>query len=115
MSETIRAFIAIELSQEIKDALESIEDSLRTKVSGVKWVRPENIHLTLKFLRHIKVDTLESVKILLNETAENTKPFNIRLSSPGAFPSIGSPRVIWVGIDEGDKESIDLAGRIEEK
>lgn len=115
MSKTVRTFIAIELSQEIKDALEYIENNLRTKISGVKWVRPENIHLTLKFLGHVRIDTLESVKIVLTETAKNAKPFTIRLSSPGAFPSVNGPRVIWIGIDKGNKESVDMANFIEEK
>ena len=115
MNETIRCFIAIELSPEIRDTLREIQSDLKKSVVGVKWVKPENIHLTLKFLGHINPSTVEEVKSALTEIASHVKPFTIRLSSPGAFPSLGSPRVIWVGIDKGDKESIDLAGRIEEK
>lgn len=116
MSETIRCFIAIELSPEIKAALQKIEDELRPNISGVKWVKPENIHLTLKFLGHIKPDTLESIKTTLRDVVSGTKPFAIRLSSASAFPSsFGSPRAIWIGVDRGDKESADLSDRIEEK
>src|SRR3990167_7452736 len=115
MSDAIRAFIAIELSQELKDALEYIEDSLRPKISGAKWVKPDNIHLTLKFLGHINTDTIESIKSILEEIAKNRTPFTIRLSSPGAFPTIERPRVIWVGIDKGSGESIELANLIDEK
>lgn len=115
MTETIRCFIAIELSPEIKSALLKIEDDLKPKLPGVKWVHPENIHLTLKFLGHIRSDMLERIKIIANETAYSTRPFAIRLSSAGTFPSIASPRVIWVGIDNGNKESAILAGCIEEK
>ncbi len=115
MSETVRAFIAIELSREIKDALERIEDTLRIKVPDVKWVRPENIHLTLKFLGHIKPDTVNLIKIILEDIAKNTKSFPVRLSLPGAFPSAARPRVIWVGIDKGMEESIALASAIEDR
>ncbi len=115
MSENIRCFIAIELSPEIKTALQKIEDELKSKVPSVKWVKPDNIHLTLKFLGHIDTDAVESVKAALGAIAQNAKPFVIRLSSPGAFPTPERPRVIWVGIDKGDKESIDLANSIEEK
>ena len=115
MSETIRTFIAIELSDEIIATLADIEEQLRHKIPGAKWVNPENIHLTLKFLGHIIPSAVEDIKSDLNKIASQTKPFQIRLSSPGAFPSLGSPRVIWMGIDKGDKESVDLAGRIEEK
>lgn len=115
MSDVIRCFIAIELSLEIKIALQKIKDELMPKIPNVKWTQPDNIHLTLKFLGHISVNTVESVKTILEDLAKNTKPFTIRLSSPGAFPSFGSPRVIWAGIDKGNEESINLAGCIEEK
>jgi 2'-5' RNA ligase len=115
MSETIRCFIAIELSQEIKDALSEIQGNLRKNVSDVKWVRPENIHLTLKFLGHISKDTVEEVKSALTQIAANIKPFRLRLSAPGAFPKPERPRVVWVGIDEGNKESLSLANLIEGK
>lgn len=115
MSENIRCFIAIELSGEIRDALAEIEESLKANIPGVKWVRPENMHLTLKFLGHISPSAAEHVKSFLSEIASQVKPFPIRLSAPGVFPSLARPRVIWAGIDKGSKESIDLAERIEEK
>ncbi len=115
MSETIRSFIAIELTAKIKAALQKIEDELKPKVPGVKWVHPENIHLTLKFLGHINTDTLESIKSILAEIAKNTKSFSMRLSSPGAFPTLDRPRVVWVGIDKGGEESVALATAIEDK
>ena len=115
MSETIRSFIAIELSPEIKDALQKIEDELKPKVPDVKWVRPENIHLTLKFLGHISADMIESIKSILVQIAKDAKPFTIRLSSPGAFPTPERPRVVWIGIDKGDEESVTLVNTIEDK
>ncbi|MDD5680433.1 MAG: RNA 2',3'-cyclic phosphodiesterase [Candidatus Omnitrophica bacterium] len=115
MPETIRCFIAIELSQEIKNALSEIQAELKKSVGDVKWVRPENIHLTLKFLGHISPDTVEEVKTALTQIAAKTKPFRIRLSSPGAFPKPERPRVVWIGIDEGNTESVLLANLIEEK
>jgi len=115
MSETIRCFIAIELSQEIRNVLSEIQSELKETVGDVKWVRPENIHLTLKFLGHINQGVVEEVKSALSEIAAKTRPFRIKLSSPGAFPAPERPRVIWVGIDKGDKESIVLAGAIEDR
>lgn len=115
MSETIRCFIAIELIQEIKDALSEAQAELKKTVRDVKWVNPDNIHLTLKFLGHINQDIVEEVKSALTEIAAMAKPFRLRLSSPGAFPTPERPRVIWVGIDDGAKESVSLANSIEEK
>ena len=115
MSEKVRCFIAIELSQEIREALGQIEDELRKTISGVKWVKPDNIHLTLKFLGHIEKETVEQIKEILNQVAAQIKPFKMKLSSPGVFPSPTRPRVIWIGIDEENKESSHLANLIEER
>ncbi len=115
MSEKIRCFIAIELSQEIRQILGQIENELQKTIRGVKWVKPDNIHLTLKFLGHIEKDTVEEIKEILNKIVAATQPFKIRLSQAGAFPSPSRPRVIWIGINEGKNESSDLANLIEDK
>lgn len=137
MSEKIRCFIAIELSQEIRHALEQIENELQKNIhgvnpirsksskttvppsaqtsNGVKWVKPDNIHLTLKFLGHIEKETIEKIKKIMDEIVAGTQPFKIRLSSAGAFPSPGRPRVIWIGIDEGNRACSQLANMIEER
>ena len=112
--ETIRCFIAIELSREIKQALGEIERELQKSISGVKWVDPENIHLTLKFLGNIQKGTVEDIKHILEQAVSGTPPFKIRLSEAGAFPGISRPRVLWVGIDEGKHESAEIAGRIDD-
>ena len=115
MGEKIRCFIAIELSQETKETLRKIENDLQKTIHGVKWVEPNNIHLTLKFLGDIEKETIEKIKEILSQIAKETKPFKIRLSSAGAFPSPSQPRVIWIGIDEGKNESSSLANLIEER
>ncbi len=114
MNEKTRCFIAIELSREIKQALGAIQDELKKTVDGVKWVRPDNIHLTLKFLGHIEKEVVEKTKDILGRAAGRTKPFLMKLSSVGAFPDPSRPRVIWIGIDE-NKELSSLAGLIEEE
>ncbi len=115
MDEKIRCFIAIELSHEITDILSQIQDELKKTVSGVKWVKPGNIHLTLKFIGNIEEKAVEEIKEILNQIAAQTKPFKLKLSSAGAFPNPDRPRVIWIGMDEENKESSHLANLIEEK
>ncbi|MBU4376030.1 MAG: RNA 2',3'-cyclic phosphodiesterase [Candidatus Omnitrophica bacterium] len=115
MSETIRSFIAIELSPEIKAALQQIEDELKPKIFGVKWVKPDNIHLTLKFLGHIDTHAVESVRTVLAAITQSAKPFILGLSSLGAFPTLERPRVIWIGINKGSGESTALANAIDDK
>jgi 2'-5' RNA ligase len=111
----MRCFIAIELSKEVKDVLQCIEDELQSLVRGVRWVPPENIHLTLKFLGSIEAATVEEVKKIADDAVKKFKPFKIRLSSLGAFPNPGRPRVIWVGIDEGTNECVELASMIDDR
>ena len=111
----MRAFIAIELPKEIKEALAKLQELLKKTGADVKWVEPQNIHLTLKFLGEINETQFDKIITALTETAQNFAPFDIRISSLGAFPKIIYPRVIWVGVDKGDNESGKIASWLEEK
>lgn len=108
----MRTFIAIELSQEIRDTLAQIASRLKYAGADVKWVEKDNIHLTLKFLGEISEEKAKLVAARLDTIAKETKPFEISLKDLGAFPKIDSPRVIWVGLDKGAKESTELAKKI---
>jgi 2'-5' RNA ligase len=98
----IRAFIAIDLSEEIQDALEEISALLKGQLGKlpVRWVPVKNIHLTLKFLGDISQANLEMLEGLLNTDVSRCAPFDVSVSKLGAFPSTRRPRVIWVGVDE---------------
>ncbi|MFA4842872.1 MAG: RNA 2',3'-cyclic phosphodiesterase [Candidatus Omnitrophota bacterium] len=110
----MRAFIAIELPQDIKDYLQGIQHQLKDTGADVKWVEPKNIHLTLKFLGEIDDKKLESLTYILQEAVTPKTSFHIRISSLGAFPGLNSMRVIWAGIDKGDKEAKEIATELEE-
>ncbi len=112
--EKIRTFIAIKLTPEILSNISKLQEELKKTSAQVKWVKPENIHLTLKFLGHITPEELEKVKIVTRETMEPFAPFEISVSGLGAFPKIKYPRVIWVGIDKGKEELKRIAFNIEE-
>jgi len=109
----MRTFIAIELPGEIKDHLSCLQEQLKktgadvnprtnfnlaendnTIGAGVKWVKPDNIHLTLKFLGERDEKKIEKISAILEETAKNRNVFEAELSSFGAFPKVDSPRVI---------------------
>lgn len=111
----MRTFIALELPKEIKDSLADIQEQLRASAADVKWVKPENIHLTLKFLGDINEQQLTQIISILEEIGRDKLSFDISLSTLGAFPKITFPRVIWVGIDKGDNETQDIAQVLEEK
>jgi len=106
MMEQIRAFIAIELSDAVKDSLSSIRHMLRpAEHPYVKWVAPEGIHLTLKFLGNIAQDRVPQITEAIAQAAQDVAPFQIQIGRLGAFPNMGRPQVIWVAI-EGEVEGL---------
>lgn len=110
----MRLFIAIEISEEIRNALAQIQAHLKYAGADVKWVEKDNVHLTLKFLGEVSPDKADEIKRILDEIAKETRPFEITVKEIGAFPKIECPRVIWVGFDKGANESKILAERIDE-
>ena len=111
----MRAFIAIELSKEIRENLKCLEDRLSDIIHGIKWIQPDNIHLTLKFLGNIEEVKIPAIKNILDDIAKDNGPFKLRISNLGTFPSPSKPRVIWVGIDSGEKECAKIASDIEDR
>lgn len=110
----MRVFIAIELSDEIKDTLARIQSHLKYAGADIKWVEKNNIHLTLKFLGEIDEKKREKVEAALDEAVKSVRPFEISLKDIGAFPKIEFLRVIWAGLDKGAKESAEAAAKIDE-
>lgn len=113
MGPTIRAFIAIELTAEIKNQLGILIEQLKTSRADVKWVSPTNIHLTLKFLGDVPEKKLPSVHEALAGLLKNHPAFSLSLEHLGAFPTLRHPRIIWVGINKGADESTAIATAID--
>ena len=106
MAETLRAFIAIELPTEVTQHLGNLIQHLRGRgPSGVRWVRPEAIHLTLKFLGSIDVGRVTPILEALERSVQGQLSFRLHLEGAGAFPRLQAPRVLWVGLS-GDVETL---------
>ena len=105
--EEIRSFIAIELPEEAKRGLTKLRNELeRGEHAFVKWVDPEGIHLTLKFLGNITSKRVAEVTESMEGATRGISPFHLEISGLGAFPNLRQPRVLWVGISgELDKLS----------
>jgi len=110
----MRTFIAIELSREIKETLSGIQDELKKAGADVKWVKTDNIHLTLKFLGEVREEKIPKIAQSLKESTNLTAPFDIQLDTAGVFPDLKFPRVVWIGIEEGKEKLIGLANQIED-
>ena len=108
----IRTFIAIHLSQDARRRLaETIRWMVSEVPSGVRWVDPEGIHLTLKFLGDIEPALVEDVLRAMEQAASGTLPFQVHLNGLGVFPNLRRPRVLWAGVG-GD---MDALGALQEK
>ncbi len=113
--EGIRSFIAIEVPQPLLARMGELQRELRRMEAGVNWVRPEGIHLTLKFLGSISAAELEKIAQAIAPVVAAWNPFELRIHGLGCFPSSRNPRVIWVGIDRGGGEASSLQKVIEDK
>jgi 2'-5' RNA ligase len=99
---TLRTFVAVELDEELKGNLAHLQSRLRERVAprSVRWVRPEGIHLTLKFLGDTPLAQIEKVKAALAQAAREVQPFAFTVEGLGCFPNPRRPRVVWVGLHE---------------
>ncbi|GBD11989.1 RNA 2',3'-cyclic phosphodiesterase [bacterium HR23] len=105
MAEALRLFVALELPEAVQQALASTWAPLRQAERGVKWVPPQGIHLTLKFLGEVAEARLPLLEGPLARVAQGSAPLRLRVGQAGAFPSLSAPRVLWAGL-EGDLEPL---------
>lgn len=110
----MRAFIAVELPAHLRRALTLLQRDLAESRADVKWVEEPNLHLTMRFLGEITEEQRQAVEQRLRMAAQTAAPFPSTLSELGAFPSVASPRVVWVGIGEGHDVLRNLAGHVED-
>jgi len=97
--EVIRSFIAIELPAELKADLTGLQDSLKTnRQDWMKWVSPNSIHLTLKFLGDITTDKIAEIIMAMEESSEGIPPFGLEMKGLGIFPNMKRIQVVWVGL-----------------
>ena len=101
----IRTFIALTIPEEVKAVIVSAMSELKAKNHAVRWVKPEGLHITLKFLGDIPEEAVAPLCADLDKTAALCPPLTLRLAGFGAFPNVRRPRVVWVGL-EGDMHEL---------
>lgn len=110
----MRSFIALPLNSQIQTAIDEIQTRLKKTESDVKWVKPEQAHLTLKFLGDVPEKNLEEIKRTVAEVCSQIQTISSSLTQLGAFPKPDYARVIWAGIDDPEQKIAALASAIEE-
>ena len=114
----MRVFIAIEIDEKIRKALADLQDELQGKAdikrSDAKWVNPENIHLTLKFLGEIKDEQVVDVCNITGDVASRHKSFELDVESVGHFGG-RSARILWVGTGQNRDKLLQLQQDLEQQ
>jgi 2'-5' RNA ligase len=111
----MRTFIAVELTEELKRKIEELQNPLRKINLDVSWVKPANVHATLKFLGEVPEDKIEKVFEGTKNALGGMRGFRLSLKDLGCFPHLKRPRVIWVGVEKGKEELSLMAKKIEEE
>jgi 2'-5' RNA ligase len=109
-----RIFIAVPLEAALRSAIEAVERRMEAAGAMLRWITPENLHFTLRFLGHISEAELLRARRAAREAVQGTAPFQIRLAGLGAFPSARRPQVVWVGVSEGEEQLRNLSRRLDD-
>jgi 2'-5' RNA ligase len=110
----IRTFIAIDPGKAIHDRIIALQETLARTGAEVKWVEPDNLHLTLLFLGEVDERDVPPVCQLVAETAAKQPAFAMTVESAGCFPNPRRPRVLWVGVTTGSQEVCTLHDALEQ-
>lgn len=94
----VRAFVAVEVSASVRQALAALQSVLRRAEAHVAWVSPANLHLSMAFLGDTPRDMVQMLALALDEAAATSAPFVCAVKGLGSFGSVRQPRVIWAGV-----------------
>jgi 2'-5' RNA ligase len=109
----VRTFIAIAIDKTIRDRLVALQESLARAGSEVKWVEPENLHVTLQFLGEVDQRELPAVCRAVSDGCQGHAAFPLSVETAGCFPNARRPRVLWAGVGTGTQEVCALHDALE--
>jgi 2'-5' RNA ligase len=103
---TIRSFLAIGIPGEILGEIGRLQERLKREIQGdIRWVRPDGIHLTLKFFGDIPEGAVSDISAVVEKAVAGHDPLDLSVSGAGVFPDLRRPRVLWLGMT-GDVERL---------
>ena len=113
-TEKLRLFIAIPIPEPVRDEIICVQREMQLLVPGsaARWTKPDQFHLTLRFLGDVPVAGLQQLKESVATVCRSSQPLRLRAEGVGFFPNLHSPRVVWVGICDRERLLIDLQKRI---
>lgn len=117
MNEEPRLFVAVPLSEPARASVADVVERIKAgepEGRGVRWVRLDGLHVTLRFLGPTPEARVADVAAAAAAAAAGTAPFAIRIAGADAFPPVGRPRTLWLDLDRGTDELTALAARLDE-
>ena len=111
----MRTFLAVDISEEVKDKIAGFLDGLRSMDPGVRWVDPFRMHITLLFFGEVDDPTKKNLEYITHEAVSGFSRFRVGVGSIGGFPSLKSPRVVWAGIQNDSGELRNIHYRVRDR
>jgi 2'-5' RNA ligase len=114
-TEKLRLFLAIPMPEAVRNEITGVQQEMRQLVSrdAVRWTKPEQFHLTLRFLGDVPVERVAALQEAVNAVCRGSPALRLRAQGTGFFPNARSPRVIWAGVNDGEGHLVDLQKKIE--
>lgn len=109
----VRCFVAVLLPEPVRRAAAAVAEELAAAGAPVRWVAPQTLHLTLKFLGEVPRGDVDGIAAVLRAAALAEAPFEVTLAGAGGLPSATRPRVVTLGVTRGARELERLAARVE--
>lgn len=109
----LRTFIAVEIPESVRNRIAEFQAELKREPGRVSWTKPENIHLTLKFLGDVDEAEIPQITAALERAVQGIAPFEVEVRTTGGFPSLRRPRVLWVGCADAEGRLRQLAEQVE--
>jgi 2'-5' RNA ligase len=109
----VRTFIALDPGKAIRDRIVALQETLARTAAEVKWVEPDNLHVTLLFLGEVDMLDVPPLCQAVADAAQNQPAFAMTVETVGCFPNARRPRILWVGVGEGTQEVVALHDALE--
>ncbi len=103
MKDSVRAFIAVETSSAVRQRAAELIAIYAATGAKVSWVKPHNMHLTLKFLDDVPLNSVPEISAAVHQAAAECEPFELEICTAGAFPGPGRPQTLWLGTGDGSE------------
>jgi 2'-5' RNA ligase len=115
LTERLRLFVAVPVPEAVREEMILVQRELQSQMPGdaVRWTKPEQFHLTLRFLGDVSSDRLAALRESLHTACSGAPALRLEARGIGFFPNARSPRIVWVGINDDGNRLAELQKKIE--